>query len=330
MKAFDLHTLIIWENTMLTYILKRLAAGALTVFFIASVTFGAMHIVPGDPLMGNKATNAEIRANLARKYGLDLPVHQQYLRYMGNMMKGDFGISFTQQNRSVNDIIVSHFPISASLGVLAVIFATIGGILFGSLAAVFRGRATDRTVMLLVILGISVPSFVFAALLQFGMTELNQWFGSEVLPIGGWGTPLHMLMPALVLGLGTMAFLTRLKRSSLLEIVNQDYIRTAKAKGLSPLHIFFSHQLRNSVLPVITYLGPSIAAITTGGFVVESVFAIPGLGRYFVQAVQQLDYTVIMGLTVFYGAFLVFMVIVVDIVYGLIDPRISLTKGKSS
>jgi ABC-type dipeptide/oligopeptide/nickel transport system permease component len=151
---------------------------------------------------------------------------------------------------------------------------------------------------------------------------LNQAAGTTVLPVAGWGTIRHMLLPALALGLGTLAFLTRLMRSSLLEIIHQDYVRTARAKGLPPWRIFWSHQLRNGILPVITLLGPALASITTGGFVVESVFAIPGLGRYFVQAVQQLDYTVIMGLTVFYGAFLVLMVILVDILYGWVDPRI--------
>ncbi len=309
-----------------TYILKRLLYGALTVYFIATVTFLAMHIVPGDPISGNKAMSPQIRANLERRYGLDQPVWKQYVRFIGNMARGDFGISFTQQNRSVNDIIEGHFPVSATLGVLAVVIATVGGILFGSAAALFRGRVHDQSIMFFVILGISVPSFVFAALGQYSLTELNKYFGKTVLPIGGWGTIWHMLLPALVLGLGTMAFLTRLMRSSLLEIVHQDFIRTAKAKGLSQTRIFFSHELRNAILPVITFLGPAIATITTGGFVVETVFAIPGLGRYFVQAIQQLDYTVIMGLTVFYGAFLVFMVVVVDILYGFIDPRISLAK----
>jgi ABC-type dipeptide/oligopeptide/nickel transport system permease component len=169
-----------------------------------------------------------------------------------------------------------------------------------------------------------VPSFVFAALGQLLLVNLNQLAGQSVLPVAGWGTFSHMLMPSMVLGLSTMALLTRLMRSSMLDVVNEDYIKTAKAKGLSPLRIFFRHQLRNAILPVITVLGPQIAAITTGGFVVELVFAIPGLGRYFVQAVQQLDYTVIMGTTVFYGSFLVLMVILVDIVYGFIDPRVRL------
>jgi ABC-type dipeptide/oligopeptide/nickel transport system permease component len=165
---------------------------------------------------------------------------------------------------------------------------------------------------------------VFAALGQLLLVNLNALLGFSLIPVAGWGTFSHMLMPSMVLGLGTMALLTRLMRSSMLEIVNEDYIKTAKAKGLSPLRIFFKHQLRNAILPVVTVLGPQIAAITTGGFVVELVFAIPGLGRYFVQAVQQLDYTVIMGTAVFYGAFLVLMVIIVDIAYGFIDPRVRL------
>jgi ABC-type dipeptide/oligopeptide/nickel transport system permease component len=178
--------------------------------------------------------------------------------------------------------------------------------------------------MFLVIMGISVPSFVFAALGQMTLVNVNAFLGVSILPVAGWGSVSHMIMPSLILGLGTMAFLTRLMRSSMLEIDNADYLRTAISKGLPPTRIFLRHQLRNAILPVITVLGPSIAAITTGGFVVELVFAIPGLGRYFVQAVQQSDYTVIMGTTVFYGAFLVFMVIVVDLLYGLVDPRVRL------
>ena len=309
---------------MFVYTLKRLLAGVITVWFIATATFIAMHSVPGDPLMNDKATSAEIRHNLEKKYGLDKPVFQQYLIYMDNMLHGDFGISFTQQNRKVNDIIREHFPVSATLGVLAILIATAGGVLWGALTAVYRNRLPDIVIMFLVILGISVPSFVFAALGQLLLVTINSWVGYSVLPVAGWGGFRHMLMPSLVLGLGTMALLTRLMRSSMLEVVNEDYIKTARAKGLSPLRIFFRHQLRNAILPVVTVLGPQIAAITTGGFVVELVFAIPGLGRYFVQAVQQMDYTVIMGTTVFYGAFLVLMVIVVDILYGFIDPRVRL------
>jgi ABC-type dipeptide/oligopeptide/nickel transport systems, permease components len=309
---------------MLSYILKRLGIGVFTIWFIATATFTAMHMVPGDPLSNERGTNEIIRANLERQYGLDKPVFQQYLLYMGNMLKGDFGIAFSEENRSVNDIIREHFPVSATLGLLSLLFATAGGVLWGALAALYRNRLPDAVLMFLVILGISVPSFVFAALSQLLILNLNQWAGRSILPVAGWGDFRSMLVPALVLGMSTMAFMTRLMRSSMLEVANTDYIRTARAKGLSPTRIFFRHQLRNAILPVITVLGPAIAIITTGGFVVESVFAIPGLGRYFVQAVAQLDYTVIMGTTVFFGAFLVLVVIAVDILYGFIDPRIRL------
>jgi ABC-type dipeptide/oligopeptide/nickel transport system permease component len=309
---------------MWRYTFKRLIQGVITVWFIATATFFAMHQVPGDPLINDKSVTPEIRANLEAKYGLDRPVLEQYAIYMGNIVQGDFGISFTQQNRLVNDIIREHFPVSAVLGILAVVFAGLGGVLWGALTALYRNRLPDVIIMFLVILGISVPSFVIAAISQLALVNVNNLLGFSLLPVAGWGTIRHMLVPSMVLGLGTMAYLTRLMRSSMLEIVNADFIRTAKAKGLPPTRIFTNHQLRNAVLPVITVLGPSIAAITTGGFVVELVFAIPGLGRYFVQAVQQLDYTVIMGTTVFYGAFLVFMVILVDLLYGWIDPRVRL------
>ncbi len=307
---------------MRRYVLKRLLQGLITVWFIATATFAAMHAVPGDPLSNEKAVAPEIRANLEAKYGLDQPAINQYFIYMKNLLKGDFGISFTQQNREVNDIIRDHFPVSATLGILAIVFAALGGVLWGALTALYRNRLPDIIIMFLVILFISVPSFVIAALSQLTLVKLNDLLGFSLLPVAGWGSVKHMLAPALVLGLGTMAYLTRLMRSSMLEVVNTDYVRTAKAKGLPAARIFTKHQLRNAVLPVVTVLGPAIAAITTGGFVVELIFAIPGLGRYFVQAVQQLDYTVIMGTTVFYGAFLVFMVILVDLVYGLIDPRV--------
>ena len=309
---------------MLRYTLKRLLQGVVTVWFIATATFFAMHLVPGDPLVNDKAVSPEIRANLEARYGLDKPLGEQYWIYLTNMAQGDFGISFTQQNREVNDIIAEHFKVSATLGILAVVFAALGGILWGALTALYRNRAPDFVIVFLVILGISVPSFVFAAFGQLGVVQINAWLGFTLFPVAGWGTVQHMIVPSLVLGLGTMAFLTRLMRSSMLEIVNADYVRTARSKGLPATRIFRKHQLRNAILPVITVLGPAIAAITTGGFVVEIVFAIPGLGRYFVQAVQQSDYTVIMGTTVLYGAFLVFMVIAVDLVYGLIDPRVRL------
>ncbi|MEX0617380.1 MAG: ABC transporter permease [Pseudohongiellaceae bacterium] len=309
---------------MWLYIGKRLLQGIVTVWFIATATFFAMHNVPGDPLLTDRAMSPEIRANLEARYGLDQPLMTQYFIFLGNLAQGDLGISFTHENRSVNDIIRERFPVSATLGILAIVIAGTGGVLWGALTAIYRNRLPDYIIMFLVILGISVPSFVVAALSQLAMVNINDVIGRQVLPVAGWGSIRHMLIPALVLGLSTMAYLTRLMRSSMLEIISSDYVRTAKSKGVPPARIFTKHQLRNAILPVVTVLGPSIAAITTGGFVVELVFAIPGLGRFFVEAVQQLDYTVIMGTTVFYGAFLVFMVIIVDILYGFIDPRVRL------
>ncbi|MGD1988535.1 MAG: ABC transporter permease [Pseudomonadales bacterium] len=307
------------------YAIKRIIQGLITIWFIATATFAAMHAVPGDPLSNEKATTEAIRKNLEARYGLDRPVFpDQYFIFLGNMAKGDFGLSFTQQNRRVNDIILDAFPVSAQLGVLAIAFAALGGVLLGAFTALKRNRWPDVTVMFAVILGISVPSFVFAALGQLALVNANDALGFTLLPVAGWGELSHMVMPAVVLGLSTLAFLTRLMRSSMLEVLTADYIRTARAKGVSEGGIFWRHALRNASLPVITVLGPAIAAITTGGFVVELVFAIPGLGRAFVEAVQQLDYTLIMGTTVFYGSFLVFMVIVVDLIYGLIDPRMRL------
>ena len=310
---------------MLRYTIKRLVLGVLTVWFIATATFFGMHAVPGDPLSSDKSTTAQIRANLEAKYGLDKPLLTQYAIYLKNISQGDFGISFTQENRQVNDIIKEHFPISAILGILAIVIAALGGILWGALTALYRNRWPDSVIMFLVILGISVPSFVIAAISQLFLVNINALAGTTILPVGGWGTVWHMIVPAMVLGLSTMAYLTRLMRSSMLEIVNTDYVRTAQSKGLPKTRIFSRHQLRNAILPVVTVLGPAIAGITTGGFVVEIVFAIPGLGRYFVEAIQQLDYTVIMGTTVFYGAFLVFMVILVDLLYGWIDPRVRIS-----
>ncbi len=309
---------------MIHYVLKRLGYGIVTIWFIATATFFAMHAVPGDPFNEAKAASPQLRENLMARYGLDKPVSEQYLIYIGNMLQGDFGISFTQENRRVNDIIREHFPVSAILGVAALLIAATGGILGGALAAYWQNRLPDRAMMIAVVFAISVPSFVIAALAQLAIVRVNDWLGISVLPVAGWGGISHIWVPALVLGLGTMAYLARLMRSSMLSVMQADYILTARAKGLSDWQIFRKHQLRNAMLPVVTELGPTIAAITTGGFVVELIFAIPGLGRYFVQAIQQLDYTVIMGTTVFYGAFLVLIVVLVDISYGLIDPRIRL------
>ena len=292
---------------MLAYTLKRLLAGLVTVFFIATATFAAMHAVPGDPLTTGKARSAEIRANLEAKYGLDRPVLVQYGVFLRNMAKGDFGISFTQQNRSVNDIIREHFPVSAVLGVARALLRD--GRAASCSARSPRGSAggcADRTILFLVVLGISVPSFVFAALGQHGVLALNQRAGATVLPVAGWGTVRHMLLP----GAGARARHARLPHAADALLAARD-----REPGLRPDRegegaAALAHLPRRTSSGTGSCRSSRCSArrsprITTGGFVVESVFAIPGLGRYFVQAVQQLDYTVIMGLTVFYGAFLV-------------------------
>ncbi|MBD2858488.1 ABC transporter permease [Spongiibacter sp. KMU-158] len=313
---------------MWTFAFKRLLSGAVTIWFIATATFFAMHAVPGDPLTRDKAMSPAVRAQLEQRYGLDKPLVTQYRLFLGNMLKGDFGISFTQENRRVNDIIREHFPVSAMLGITALLIAFIGAVAAGSIAAQFRGQWPDRLLMMAVVAAISVPGFVIAAVAQLLIVQLNNRLGQPLIPVAGWGGFSHLWVPALVLGLGTMAYLSRLMRASMLEVTNSEYILAARAKGAYGWRLFWSHQLRNALLPVVTELGPAIAALTTGGFVVELIFAIPGLGRYFVQAVQQLDYTVIMGTTVFYGAFLVIMVVAVDIAYGLIDPRIRYSRGR--
>lgn len=308
---------------MLRYLLKRLAIAVFTVWFIASATFFAMHLVPGDPLAGDKALPPEIQQQLEHHYGLQLPLRQQYLCFLGNVLRGDLGYSYTQKNRAVNSIIREHFPVSAALGLLALALATLLAIAAGSLAARFYQRPLDWGVMALVIFCISVPGFVLAALAQYALLLINQHSASQW-PIAGAGSWQHLLVPALVLGLGTMAYMTRLMRAQLLASAHAEFVQSAQARHLSPLRRFWRHQFRTAVLPVIAVMGPAVAALTTGGFVVETVFAIPGLGRYFIQAVQQLDYTTIMGTTVFYGAFLVLVVLLLDLLYALLDPRVRL------
>ncbi|MCY4044200.1 MAG: ABC transporter permease [Cellvibrionales bacterium] len=320
-----LHTQKTTSYPWLAYAIKRLISGVIAIWFIATATFFGMHLIPGDPLSSEKKMSPQIRKNLEARYGLDKPLLTQYGIFLKNIAKGDFGISFTQENRRVNDIIREHFPISALLGVLALIFATLGGIFLGAFAATHKNQLSDHVIMLMVILVVSVPGFVFAALSQLGIMKINDAFNTDF-PIAGFSSLSHLVVPSIVLGLGTLAYLTRLMRSSLLDIESADYIRTAKAKGLSNAQIFAKHKLRNALLPVVTVLGPAVAGITTGGFVVEMIFAIPGLGKYFVEAVQQLDYTVIMGTAVFYGGFLVLTVILVDILYGWVDPRIQVVK----
>ncbi|MBQ2668380.1 MAG: ABC transporter permease [Clostridia bacterium] len=309
---------------MVKYILKRVAFSLLTLFVLVTVTFFLMQLLPGDPFTGDKKIPEAIMANMMKKYGLDKPVWQQYLIYIGNVVQGDLGISITY-NRSINLMISESFLVSASLGIRSVIFAFIGGVLLGTLAALNRGKFWDSLTMFIAIVGVSVPSFVMAALLQYFLgLKLFQATGVHIFAISGWGAFNQSLLPVFALGLGTLASISRLTRTSMLDVLGQDYIKTAKAKGLGQSAIILKHALRNAIMPVVTILGPTIAGLLTGGFVVENVFSIPGLGRYFVQSVQGLDYTMISGSTIFYGAFLILMNLVVDVAYCFIDPRVKL------
>lgn len=311
-----------------SYILKRLVYSVITIFVLIAVTFALMHLVPGDPFIGAKAIPQATKDAMYAKYGLDKPLFVQFVLYVANVLHGDLGISLADK-RAVVDIIGQAFPVSLDLGIRSLIFAFIVGLLLGIVAAVHRGKAGDTTAMLVALIGVSVPSFIIGALIQYFLgLKLFQATGVRVFAIMGWTGFNSKILPAFALAFGSMATISRLMRTSMLDVLSQDYIKTAKAKGLSQTQIIWKHAVRNAIMPVVTVLGPLVAAVLTGAFVVENIFAIPGLGKYFVQCVQSNDYTVISGTTLFYGAFLVFANLVVDIVYGLIDPRVKLTGGK--
>ena len=298
------------------YILNRVLVAILTMFILATTTFFLLRLVPGDPFAGPRII-PEIKERLRVHYGLDKPLTEQYLIYMGNILRGDFGYSLAKRGHRVNEVIKDAFPQSLDLGIRAMIMSVTFGLFFGIVAALNRGKPMDYLTVILVLIGISVPSFVIAALLQY-------FFGVylRILPVARYESFWHTLMPSFALSLGTMAALARYMRASMLEVVSADYIKTARAKGLRNTQVVIHHQIRNALFPILTILGPSIAMVLTGSFIIESIFAIPGLGRHFVLAMQNLDYTLVMGLTLFFGFFLIMMNLLVDFAYGIIDPRV--------
>lgn len=313
---------------MAKYILKRLVYSALTLFLLVAITFFMMHMLPGDPFSTGKAIDPATMAALNAKYGLDKPLPQQFVQYVGNVLKLDLGVSL-KSKRPVTEIIKESFPYSFELGVRALIFATVAGILLGVLASVKRATAWDTGSMFVALLGVSMPSFIVGALLQYFLgLRLSQWTGVKIFPILGWNGEMSKLIPAFALGFGTLAVVSRLMRTSMLDVLNQDYIKTAKAKGLSQQKIIWKHAVRNAIMPVVTVMGPQTAAILTGAFVVEKIFAIPGMGKFFVTSIQTNDFTLIAGTTIFYGAFLIIANLVVDVLYCFIDPRVKLADGK--
>lgn len=306
------------------YILKRLLYSAITVLVLITITFFMMQALPGDPFTGTggKTLPPETMAALHAKYGLDKPVIVQYFMYLRNALQGDLGVSLIN-GREVTDIIAQAFPVSFELGIRALIFAFIMGILLGVVAAVKRGKAWDSVAMFIALIGVSVPSFIIGSMIQYFIALKLGLF-----PITGWATEANKILPSFALALACMATISRLMRTSMLDVLNQDYIKTAKAKGLGQTAIVWKHAVRNAIMPVVTVMGPLVAGVLMGAFVVESIFGIPGLGKYFVECVQTSDYPVIAGTTIFYGTFLVLANLIVDIIYGLIDPRVKLTGGK--
>ena len=300
------------------YIVKRILLALVSLFAIITITYFLMNLMPGDPFMSEKASE-ENRAILIAKYGLDQPVYVQYGKYLENLLHGDMGTSYVlQKGRAVKDIIFESFQVSMGLGVRALLLAIVCGIILGCIAGLCKDKLPDAIIRVFSSIGISMPGYVIASgLMIFLAVNL------KVLPVnynkpGGW------VMPMLTLAIYPTSYLTRLTRASILEVMNQDYLRTESAKGMSEFVVVFIHALKNSLIPVITYLGPLTASILTGGFVAESVFSVPGLGRYFVSSISSRDYTMIMGVTIFYSALIVFMNLICDILYKIVDPRIQL------
>lgn len=314
---------------MAKYIIKRLFYAFLTLLTLVALTFFMMRMLPGDPFIGEKAIPETTMNALNEKYGLDKPVIVQFGMYIKNVFQGDLGLSMHYDNRPITDIIAQAFPYSFDLGIRALIFATIMGILLGIVAAVKRGTKWDTISMLIAIIGVSVPGFIVGSLLQYFLgLKLFQWTGVRIFPITGWSTFSSKILPAFALSFGSLATISRLMRTSMLDVLGQDYIKTAKSKGLSQKRIVWKHAVRNAIMPVITVLGPIAAAVLTGAFVVENIFSIPGMGKFFVLSIKVQDYTMISGITLFYGAFLVIANLIVDLAYGFIDPRVKLSDVK--
>ena len=304
---------------MAKYIFKRIIFGLATAFVVATLTFFIMNLVPGGPFMAEKAITPQAQAALEAKYGLDKPLFQQYLTYMGDLLHGDLGDSVKKRGYTINRIIAERFPVSAKIGGMAILVAVLVGVPLGSIAAYSRGKVLDNIIIVFSTAGIAIPSFLSSTLMMYFLsTKLG------LLPSLGLNSPQSYIMPVIALALYPACYIARLMRSSMLDVIGQDYMRTARAKGVSTTSSIFKHALRNAILPVVTYLGPLLASLMTGSFIVEKIFTIPGLGHEFVGAITSRDYPLIMGTTIFLATFLIIMNVVVDIVYVFVDPRIKL------
>ncbi len=306
---------------MFRYVFKRIGTSLFTLWVIITITFILMHSIPGDPLTRDKKMPEAIRQNIEAQYHLNEPLWKQYGYYFQGLAHGELGPSLKYEGVTVNEIIGQGFPVSAQLGLAALVLMLLVGLPAGVISALRQNQWQDHTAMFMATLGVAVPNFVLATLLIyiFGVKL-------ELLPTSRWVSWQSVIMPAIALAFYPTAYIARLTRSSMLEVIGQDYIRTARAKGLPQRTVLYKHALRNALVPIVTYLGPLIAGVLTGSFVIEKIFAIPGLGQQFVLSISNRDYTTILGVTIFYAAFLIFMNLVVDLLYGVIDPRIRLGK----
>lgn len=302
---------------MLKYTVRRFFSMIITLFLIATVTFFLMNAIKGDPFSLDRDTPQVIRDSLNAQYGLDKPILERYFMYMGNLLQGNFGESMKFKGQTVIDKVVDTMPVSATVGLGGVLLGVVIGILFGIIAAVKNGKSFDFIIIIIAIAGVSVPNFVFATLLQRLLAV-----DLRILPVAGYQGWTYLILPILAAAMQNIAFYARMLRSSMLDSMNQDYIMTAKSKGLSNRVVVFKHVLRNSLLPLVTSFGPMIAGVLTGNFVIEKIFNIPGIGNAMIMAIQGSDYMMIMGLTIIFSFIAVFMYFLVDILYGLVDPRI--------
>ena len=305
------------NSKMLFYILKRVLLALLTIWIVITITFFVMHAVPGGPFMSEKAITKEAQAALEAKYGLDKPLGEQYVTYLKDVVtRFDFGPSLKQRGRQVIDVITDGMKTSAKLGLIAAFGAAIVGIVLGAVAALRRNKLIDKIIMVITTAFVSMPSFIMGSFLLVVFAVKLRW-----VPANG-STAAGLILPIITLGLYPMAYITRLTRSSMLDVLGQDYIRTARAKGVPKRRIIFGHALKNSLIPVITYFGPMLAFIVTGSMVVEQIFAVPGVGRQFVSSIINRDYTLIMGTTIFLASLIVIMNLISDLLYKVVDPRI--------
>ena len=308
---------------MAKYIIKRLVAGVLSLFILITITFFLMHVIPGGPFSPSEQRNVpeKILEQISEKYGLNDPLPAQYVRYLGNLLHGDMGTSFKKQATTGNELIANGFPVSAKVGALGIAVALAAGIPLGIVAAVKRGKLADGASMVLATIGVSVPSFVFCVLMMYVFCE--KW---KIFPSYGLTSWKHYVLPVFCMAFSQVAYITRLMRSSMLETMRQDYIRTERSKGVPEWEVISKYALKNSILPVVTYVGPLVATLLTGTFIIEKLFSIPGLGRYFISAITDRDYSVTLGLTVFLGVMIIGCNLIVDIMYAVIDPRVKITE----